>query len=30
MNITEKLAAFSAATNNELYDIDLRKDGTPY
>lgn len=30
MNMTEKLAAFSAATNNELFDMDLQKDGTPY
>lgn len=30
MNMTEKLAAFSAATNNELFDVDLQKDGTPY
>ena len=27
---TENIKKFAAATNNELFDTDLKKDGTPY
>lgn len=30
MTLDEKIAAFAAATNNELFDTDLQRDGTQY